>query len=283
MADFRTRKGEQRLLNGTGIALICALIAALMLFALPNDDPRIINLRQKSLDFLLPVIEVVSWPVDRVRDVSDWMSNLSTLSEENQRLKMENQAMRQAVENALRDKALMEQYRRLLSLPKEPDTDIVGARVVADLRSPFVKTLVANSGSRQGLTVGQAVMGDSGLVGRLISVGSSTSRILLVTDFNSHIPIIAVSSNVRAIMSGRNTRDPVLNFLPRKAVLQEGEKVITSGDGGNMPLGLPVGVVAFDAQGDAYVALNDNIDQLMHVRMVLAPSLPAPSPEGVAR
>jgi rod shape-determining protein MreC len=126
-------------------------------------------------------------------------------------------------------------------------------------------------------------MGDSGLVGRLISVGSSTSRILLVTDFNSHIPIIAVSSNVRAIMSGRNTRDPVLNFLPRKAVLQEGEKVITSGDGGNMPLGLPVGVVAFDAQGDAYVALNDNIDQLMHVRMVLAPSLPAPSPEGVAR
>ena len=283
MADFRTRKGEQRLLNGTGIALICALIAALMLFALPNDDPRIINLRQKSLDFLLPVIEVVSWPVDRVRDVSDWMSNLSTLSEENQRLKMENQAMRQAVENALRDKALMEQYRRLLSLPKEPDTDIVGARVVADLRSPFVKTLVANSGSRQGLTVGQAVMGDSGLVGRLISVGSSTSRILLVTDFNSHIPIIAVSSNVRAIMSGRNTRDPVLNFLPRKAVLQEGEKVITSGDGGNMPLGLPVGVVAFDAQGDAYVALNDNIDQLMHVRMVLAPGLPAPSPEGVAR
>ena len=283
MADFRTRKGEQRLLNGTGIALICALIAALMLFALPNDDPRIINLRQKSLDFLLPVIEVVSWPVDRVRDVSDWMSNLSTLSEENQRLKMENQAMRQAVENALRDKALMEQYRRLLSLPKEPDTDIVGARVVADLRSPFVKTLVANSGSRQGLTVGQAVMGDSGLVGRLISVGSSTSRILLVTDFNSHIPIIAVSSNVRAIMSGRNTRDPVLNFLPCKAVLQEGEKVITFGDGGNMPLGLSVGGGAFDAQGDAYVALNDNIDQLMHVRMVLAPSLPAPSPEGVAR
>ena len=279
MVDFRTRKGEKRLLNGTGIGLVCVATAALMLFVLPKDDPRITLLRQKSLDFLEPVIELVSWPVHRVRDVSGWMSDLSRMSEDIQKLKNENQEMRLIVETASRDKALLAQYRRLLSLPAEADIEIAGARVVADLRSPFVKTLVANSGMRNGLSVGQAVMGDRGLIGRIVSVGEETSRILLVTDFNSHIPVISVTSNVRAIMSGRNQPDPVLDFLPRTASLREGEMLITSGDGGNVPIGLPIGVVAFSDSDEAYVQLNDNLDQLLHVRVVLASPLGPPHQE----
>lgn len=274
--DFRNRKGEKRLLNGTGIGLVCVMIAAFMLFALPKDDPRITSIRQKSLDVLAPVIELVAWPVYRVREFSLWISDLSRMSEELQKLKNENQEMRLIVETASRDQALLAQYRRLLSLPAEAGIEIAGARVMADLRSPFVKTLVANSGMNNGLSVGQAVMGDRGLIGRIISVGDKTSRILLVTDFNSHIPVISVSSNVRAIMSGRNQPDPVLDFLPRAASLSEGEMLITSGDGGNVPIGLPVGTVAFDKDNNAYVQLNDNLEQLLHVRVVLASTLEPP-------
>ena len=274
MAGFGPRKGEKRLLTGTGIAFICALLALLLLFVLPKNDPLIVDLRQKSFDVLMPVFRMVAWPFDQMRAAGRNMNELMDLREQNADLLAENQSLRENIETLTRDSALLSQYRQLLSMPIETEAKVIGARVVADLRSPFVKTLVVNRGQEDGVAIGQAVMGARGLVGRVISVGSRSSRVLLATDLNSHIPVVTLSGNVRAILSGRNESQPVLTFLPRKADLQNADTIITSGDGGEMPIGLPVGKLALDEQGKPFVQLHDDLDQLVHVRLVLSEAVP---------
>ena len=274
MAGFGARKGEKRLLTGTGIAFICALLALLLLFVLPKNDPLIVDLRQKSFDVLMPVFQLVAWPFEQMREAGENMTELMDLRKQNAALLVENQLLRENIETLTRDSALLSQYRQLLSMPIETDAKVIGARVVADLRSPFVKTLVVNRGQADGVALGQAVMGGRGLVGRVISVGARSSRVLLATDLNSHIPVVTLSGNVRAILSGRNESQPMLTFLPRKAEMQNAETIITSGDGGEMPIGLPVGKLALDEKGTPFVQLHDDLDQLVHVRLVLSESVP---------
>ncbi|MDB2668429.1 rod shape-determining protein MreC [Alphaproteobacteria bacterium] len=274
MVSFGSRKSETRLVTGTGVAFICALFALLLLFVLPKDGVRITQLRQTSFDVLLPVIDVVSWPFTKVQDAGKSAFEWVELRNQNSALVLENQDMRQQIESLTRDRVLLSQYRNLLSMPIEVADRVIGARVVADLRSPFVKTLVVNRGESDGLAVGQAVMGVRGLVGRVISVGERSSRILLVSDFNSHIPVVTISNNVRGIMSGLNAPSPALKYLPRKAALLQGDTLVTSGDGGQMPIGLPVGKLAFDETGAAFVDLYDDLDQLVHVRLVLSQAVP---------
>lgn len=274
MASFSSRKSETRLLTGTGFAFICALLALLMLFVLPKDDARITKLRQASFDVLLPVIDFVSWPLTQIRDVQNSAFEWVDVHNQNTALRLENQDMRDQIESLTRDHVLLSHYRTLLSMPIKVRDRVIGARVVADLQSPFVKTLVVNRGESDGLAVGHAVMGERGLVGRVISVGTRSSRVLLANDFNSHIPVVTASNNVRAIMSGLNEPLPALRYLPRKAVLSSGDRLVTSGDGGQMPIGLPVGKLAFDDTGAAFVELHDDLDQLVHVRLVLSQAVP---------
>ncbi len=282
MSDFGARKGEKRFLTGTGFGFICALLALLLLFVLPKNDQFISNLRQKSFDLLMPIITSFSWPLERMRDAGENMTELVDLRQKNASLAAENAALRQDIISLTRDSALLSQYRSLLSMPIESDSKIIGARVVADLRSPFVKTLVVNRGKDDGVVIGHAVMGARGLIGRVISVGDKSSRVLLATDFNSNIPVVTLTSNVRAILAGQNNPQPMLKFLPRKAELQNNAALVTSGDGGQMPIGLPVGEIVLSEDGRPFVNLYDDLEQLVHVRLVLSQGVPD-VPDGLVK
>ncbi len=76
------------------------------------------------------------------------------------------------------------------------------ARVVAEERGPFAATRIANAGSANGVREGFAAVNEYGLVGRVVRVGEYTSRILLVTDFNSRIPVMGSRSGDRALLVG---------------------------------------------------------------------------------
>ncbi len=122
------------------------------------------------------------------------------------------------------------------------------------------------------LLPGQAVMGLNGLIGRVISSGRNSSRILLLTDFNSHIPVVALSSDVQAILSGTNRPQPELQFLPRQAELKDGDLLVTSGRGGQIPVGLPVALVRRNDDDKLTVRLLDDLQSLNFIRVVLSHS-----------
>lgn len=283
MASFKSRRSELRVISVSGIAIICLLFAAICLVFVARNDRLIGNLRQLMSDVFTPTYDLISRPSVELRKMRNVATNLVDLQASYQELQLENQRLREQVVELQRNRVLLDRYRELLALPVEPELHVISARVVADLQSPFVRTLVANSGRLAGVKEGQAVTGGRGLIGRIVSVGRVSSRLLLLTDFNSHVPVLIMPDNIRAILSGNNADNPVLRFLPKNTVIREGAQVVTSGDGGQVPIGIPVGVVRVDTNGQPIVDLRENLQNLSYVRIISTRDIAPPPRETVGQ
>jgi rod shape-determining protein MreC len=156
-------------------------------------------------------------------------------------------------------------YERLLGMPESvaaadvgvhPDAGIA-ARVVMRAGGPFKRTLLANAGDNLGVKLGYVALNEHGLVGRVISVGRNSSRVLLLDDPTSRVPVMGALSRVRGLVVGDSRGMAQIEGLMQfdEAAFsnpigaggpREGELVVTSGDGGLYPSGIPVGVAVRD-------------------------------------
>jgi rod shape-determining protein MreC len=188
---------------------------------------------------------------------------------ENRRLKGELKEMRQwrDVATALRDEN--ERYRTLLGLKTDPPVPMVAARIVSDSRGPFSNTRLANAGREKGVRPGHPVMSENGLVGRVIGVTNGASRVLLLTDVASRTPVMVDRTNARAILTGDGGANPRLDYLRGQDAVREGDRILTSGDGGVMPRGLPVGVAVKGLDGKWRVVLAADRAPVDFVRILL--------------
>jgi rod shape-determining protein MreC len=121
-----------------------------------------------------------------------------------------------------------------------------------------------------------AAVNERGLIGRVIEVGRHSARVLLLTDFNSRIPVMVEPSRDQAILAGNNTRRPSLVFVPLNPRLSVGGRVVTSGRGGVLPPGLEVGTItAIDGTGITVEPLVDfarlEYVRLLEYRKILSP------------
>ncbi|MBK8543880.1 MAG: rod shape-determining protein MreC [Caulobacteraceae bacterium] len=111
-------------------------------------------------------------------------------------------------------------YEALLRMPADTfgeGADIensIAAQLVLDSGGPFMRTLVANAGELHGVKVGYIAVNENGLVGRVVSVGQHSSRVLMLDDYNSRIPVMGESSRVRAVLAGQAARRPELSLYP---------------------------------------------------------------------
>jgi rod shape-determining protein MreC len=149
---------------------------------------------------------------------------------------------------------------------------------------------MVNAGAEQGAARGQAAVAEGGLIGRLTEVGSRAARVLLITDLNSRIPVVipgvTPASRTSAVLAGDNSDRPRLVFASEPKAIRIGDRVVTSGDGGVFPPGLPVGIVASVDPGGARVEPYAELPRLDYVLLVdygLAGGLPQPVPTGFGR
>ena len=179
---------------------------------------------------------------------------------------------------ALRLSAENAELRDLSKLVSEPAISFVTARVIADSGGAYARSVMVNAGRDNGVARGQAMTGE-GLVGRIAEVGSRAARILLITDLNSRVPVVVDGTRQRAIVAGDNSARPSLRYVDAGGTIRIGDRIVTSGQGGVFPPGLPVGVVAsIDSEGarvEPYAALS-RVDYLRLVDYGLAESLPNP-------
>lgn len=161
---------------------------------------------------------------------------------ENRRLKAELRDMQQWRDVAIALRDTNDRYRAILGLKTDPPVPMVAARIVTDSRGPFANSRLANAGSEKGIKAGNPVMSENGLVGRVVGVGKGVSRVLLLTDVASRTPVMIDRTNARAILTGDGGPNPRLEYLRGQDPVRNGDRILTSGDGGVFPRGLPVGV-----------------------------------------
>ena len=232
------------------------LITALLLLSLFGlfvlwriDGPRVEKFRVLVIDTFVPSFEWMLLPMTSVVKLAKDYQSYEKLLEQNKELRRELQQMKSWKEAALQ---LEQENARLLDLSQlrlDSKLTHVSGIVMADSGSPFRQSVLLNIGSRDGIQDGWAAMDGLGLVGRISGVGSSTSRVLLLTDNASQIPVILQPSGQDAIVMGDNSFAPPVEFIENADLVRPGDRIITSGGGGVLPAGLLVGTLAMDPNG----------------------------------
>ncbi|WP_418153065.1 rod shape-determining protein MreC [Litorimonas sp. RW-G-Af-16] len=122
--------------------------------------------------------------------------------------------------------------------------------------------MLLNVGREQGVMIGNPVMSADGLIGHIINIGKTSSRVLLLGDLNSRISVMARDHESRAILAGDNLPQPKLSFVAEGAPWAAGDVVITSGDDGMLPRGLFIGEVVRGERGELRVQLGSDSQAL---------------------
>ncbi len=208
------------------------------------DSPRAEQFRAALIDRIVPNLDWALVPVTKLVSMVDNFQSYTRIYEQNQDLRRELQQMKAWKEAALQ---LEQKNAKLLDLNQvqlDPRLTHVTGVVLADAGSPFRQSVLLNVGSRDGIQDGWATLDGLGLVGRISGVGEKTSRVILLTDTASRIPVTIQPSGQKALLTGDNSGDPLLDFLENPEVVRPGDSVVTSGDGVLFPSGLLVGQVA---------------------------------------
>jgi len=277
--------GSMRYTRGRGNAqlplAIVAVLAVVLVLLGKAQSSLFDRARASFTDWTRPALVWVSTPFDKVSAWFDGIGGIFVVYQENQKLKQENARLRQWQSAALQLDERLKRYQLLLNAVPDPALNARTARVIGRASHPFLDTMIIDAGKQQGMKPGQAVVDARGMIGRIFLSGERTSWVLLLTDLNSRIPVTIQPGNIQAIMAGDNTPNPTLDTLASTTPLKAGDQVITSGDGGLIPPGLPVGVLV--TSGSSFrVALLADAGASQDVRIVdfkLPPEQPpAPSP-----
>jgi rod shape-determining protein MreC len=271
MADRRASSSAAAAAFGGPLAfalLVLLAVGALGVSMATARDPWRPVPRGPVDDLLGPARAAVGAPFAATRAFAGAIGEHWGAVEENRRLREENARLLQWYELAQSMRDRMERYDRLLALNPDPGVDVVAARVVADFDGPFVKARLLNAGATHGVAPGYAVLAERGLVGRIVAVGERSARVLLLGDINSRVPVMVERHDARAILSGDNTDAPRLDFLPVGHGVATGDRIVTSGDGGELPRGLPVGEAFADGSGAWRVRLFAEEAAFDYVRVV---------------
>lgn len=230
------------------------VLAAFGIMLIGKADAILVErIRANVVDAMAPILTAMSTPVATVAEGIHNFQELAAIREENIRLREENRRLLQWQTVARKLEAENSSLHSLLNFSESPEPRFVTGRVIADTGGVFANSLLLDAGARDGVAKGQAAMTDVGFIGRVTEVGERSARILLITDINSRIPVLLESSRDRAILAGTNTDRPKLIHLSPGAKVTPGERVVTSGDGGAFPPGLPIGVVASVSDGGVQV------------------------------
>jgi rod shape-determining protein MreC len=255
------------------IALVVAVVAATAILLSDRRETfkaEAYGVSRKASDTVLaPVGDVLATPGRWIGSGFDTVRDYFGAASENADLKVQLKEMKQwrDVAIALRDENA--RYRTLLGLKTDPPIPMVAARVVTDSHGPFADTRLANAGRERGVKVGNPVMSENGLVGRIIGVTNGASRVLLLTDIASRTPVMIDRTNARAILTGDGGPNPRLDYLRGHDPIREGDRLLTSGDGGVVPRGLPVGTAVKGLDGRWRVVLASDKAPIDFVRILL--------------
>lgn len=227
-----------------GVRLFFAVSISIAFILLDGRSNAMIQLR----NVLETAVSGLYYFANTPRTVLDSVSNNFI---DSQKLQLENRALKEQLREKNADLLLLDQLkvenqrlRLLLSSPLRQDEYKKVAEVLTAEMDAYRQQIIVNQGRKDGAFVGQPIIDEKGVVGQIISVGETSSRVLLLTDVTHAVPVQILRNDVRAIANGTGNNDElILDNLPRTVDIKTGDILVTSGLGGRFPEGYPVALV----------------------------------------
>ena len=184
---------------------------------------------------------IVSIPEKKIQDLTNVIQNHYLVYRDYDETKKK---LIQLKSEKIKNNYLVEENKRLKLLIDEYvyNSDELIAKVLLDKKSPFLRSIIVNKGSKDNITLGMAVLDGSYLIGKIVEVNYSTSRVLLISDLNSKIPVIIEPGNIKSILSGTGKEHGEIEYLEKEIDIKDKSTVYTSGSGKIFKAGIPIGI-----------------------------------------
>ena len=251
-------------------SLFVLILLSLFIFILDNSNLKPIKiLRSLINDGIYRISAVSSSPIKFSGASKDFFVKHIFTYEENERLRKELEDLKSKNFQSSFLEAQNNELQNVLDLEKNSPYSVVNAKVILDKNSPFLNSVIINKGSNAGIKLGMPVLNEGYLAGRIVEVNFVSSRILLLNDLNSRIPVVVSPSGTQAILSGVGKREPSLEYLPDNFMLGEKESIVfTSGKDGVLFPGIAIGKVVLN-DNKKLVELFADPDQISVVSVAL--------------
>ena len=251
-------------------SLFVLILVSIFIFALDNAKLKPIEiLRSLINDGIYRISAISSSPIKFSGATKDFFVKHIFVYKENERLKTEIDQLKNKNFETLYLRTENNKLQNVLKLEKESPYKAVNAKVILDKNSPYLNSIVINKGSNAGIKLGMPVLNEGSLIGRIVEVNFISSRILLLNDLNSRIPVVISPKGSQAILVGAGTMEPDLQYLPENFELSDKENLVfTSGKDGVLFPGIPVGKAILE-DGKISVKLFSDPEQILFVSIAL--------------
>ena len=208
---------------------------------------------------------IISYPEKKINETFSFLSEYLNVYNENQNLKNIIDKLNSEKLNYI---FLENENKRLKEIVGEESNITKGivSRVLIDKDGKFLKSIILNKGSKNGIKLGMVVLEKNYLVGQIIEVNYTTSRAILISDLNSNIPVVIEPGSYQSILNGSGKDFGVIKYSKDKLNLDENAIVYTSGSGGNFRSGLPIGIIN-NEKGNLAVEFFSDLSQLSYVKI----------------
>ena len=252
--------------NKQQFSLLALIIFSIILIFLSNVNfvgIKYIKIGINEATYRLSAI--ISYPEKKINESFNFLSDYLNVYKENQNLK--DQIDKFNIEK-LNFTFLENENKKLKELVGEniDNPDGIFSKVLIDKDGKFLKSIILNKGSKNGIKKGMVVLEKNYLVGQIIEVNYTTSRAILISDLNSNIPVVIEPGSFQSILSGTGKNYGKIKYSKNKLILDDNTIVYTSGLGGNFKAGLPIGKINNKIENYAVEFFSD-LSQLSYVKI----------------
>ncbi len=256
--------------NKQKFSLLALIILTLSILVFTKYDFRFIKFLKISLnEIAYRSTFVFSAPENFIKNTFRITKNHFFIYGENKKLNNDIKILESKI---LETEFLLSENTRLKKIINEIDyaSNEILAKVIVDKQSPFLKSIIVNKGSKHNVKLGMAVLDDKYLVGKVVEVNFTTSRILLLSDLNSKIPVDIMPKEILSILSGTGKEYGIIQYRKNQDLVNNDDRVFTSGSGGIFKSGISIGKIEKSFENNELrVNFFSDFSQLRYVKLKL--------------
>jgi rod shape-determining protein MreC len=244
------------------------IFSLIFYFGRIDNSNFFIELRAKSVNAVYSIASIASSPISLIKDGLDSIYEVKNIYEENQKFKEMQMLDSASFQEMVSMKLKIAQYEKLLNASRDIEFEFRTLRIVGDYSNNFNGTLIVNSGKKENVKVDMPVSGSNGIIGRISHVSENLSRVLLLSNINSRIPVIISDDGYHGMLIGQGRENPTVQFVEHIEKISIGDLVTTSGKGGIFPPFQMIGQVVSKKSNEIEISIFENISSLSHVKLL---------------